>query len=140
MRKLFLSILAFGIITILFTGCSLKFTKDSPEDIAVRLVAKNVGFALGQELPDVAQAILECSDKMLSVENFTTLDFHAWTDEVLDMLDIHDYYKMNFRELIKLVDIQVELVTDTEESAVVFYRGVIEAFVEGVGVGVGLGG
>jgi hypothetical protein len=138
MKKLFLTILTFGIIVLLTTGCSPKYTKDSPEDITVRLMAKNGGFVLGQELPDVAQLILKYSTGMLDkidVEDLIAFDFHRWADNVIDILDMHNYYKMNFRELVRLVDIQVKLVPNTEESTAVFYSGIIEAFVEGIRIG-----
>ena len=120
------------VIIIGLAGCS--FTLNKPEKtIVLNMVAQTFGVLLAQELPGVAGEVLKYSEKVLKIGegNFTEDTFQEWSGEMIKRLDIHPLLKVNFSELIKLVNIEIELAENQQEIVKLAYE-VIQNFIKGI--------
>lgn len=123
------------IVLFLFSSCTLK----PPEKtIALNLVAKNSGFLLAQENLPLALEIHKYSNALLDTVRDTEIlpdpDFTKWVEWMIGRLDLDPFLQMNFQELIKLVDIEIEL-SDSDEELVELLYQVIRSFVIGIEAG-----
>ena len=117
-------------IIIGLAGCS--FTKPQ-KTIVLDLAALSAGVLLAEQVPGIAQELLEYSETMLAVqiENFSEDAFQEWSIGVIARLDIHPLLKVNFSELIKLVKIEIELAENQQEIVKLAYE-VIQNFIKGI--------
>lgn len=130
MRKLLLSVFCVVVALFLVVGCaSIKVQKG----VVLNLAAQSSGFMLAQEEPELAKDILKASQIVLDVGigNFTKPTFQAWTESVIEKLAIDPFLKMNFKEMIKLVEIEITLAEDQQEVVQLAYA-VIQNFIKGI--------
>ena len=127
--------LAVCVMAMVFSGC-ISFSKPG-KAIVLNMVAQSSGVLLAQELPSgVAEDILKYSEVILKKNSgdFTETTFHEWAGEVIEKLDVHPLLKVNFKELMKLVKIEVTLTGDQQEI-VKLSREVIQNFIIGIKAG-----
>lgn len=113
-------------------GCA--FTQ--PQKLVMDLAGQNTGFIVAQEMPDVAKDVLEYSDTVLAIgpEKFTEANFHDWAEIVMEKFKLHPFLVMNFKQMIKAVNIEIKLSeSQTETTQLVF--NVIQNFTIGLKVG-----
>lgn len=123
----------FCVVTLLAMGCALS---QPHKTIVLNLAAQNCGFLLAQEKPELAQDILHASNCTLDMESadFTKFTFQAWARMVIERLKPDPFLQMNFKELIKLVKIEIELSEDQQEIVALTFS-VIQNFIIGIEAG-----
>jgi len=111
-------------------GCT--FVKPQ-KTFVLDLAAQASGVLVAEQVPGIAQELLEYSETVLAVpiENFSQQAFDKWSAGVIARLDIHPLLKVNFSEVIKLVKIEVELADNQQEIVKLFYV-VIQNFIVGI--------
>lgn len=122
-------VMAFGLVwamvlVVFFCGCSRPL---------LNLGAQNSGFLLAQEKPDLAREMLGISQDVLDagIENFTEPAFEAWAEMMVEKLGLDPFLQMNFKEMLRLVDIEIELSESDRDTVELLYRAVAN-FVIGI--------
>lgn len=124
----------FCVIVALFLVCSCSFSVSKPQKtIALNLVVQESGLQLVRANPELAKVVLEYSKHVLEIgiENFTEPDFHKWAEVVMVKLKLETRLEMKFKEILKLVNIEIELSGSSKEIVKMVYN-VIENFVIGI--------
>ena len=111
------------ILTFLLMGCALSKS----------LITQNFGFLLAQQEPKLAQEILGLSRTVLDKASgdFTEVSFQIWATSVIERLEVHPLLKMNFEEMLKLVNVKIEL-ADNQQEIAQLARAMIQNFVKGI--------
>lgn len=126
MRKL-LSLCTIMVL-VLMVGCA---TLQKPDKIVIlNLAAQNCGFLLAQENPALAKDILKYSKGVLD-KDFTKPAFIDWSEWVAKAVKLDPFLEMNFKEMMKLVTIEIEL-TEDQRKIVMIYRQIVQYFVKGI--------
>ena len=115
---------------VLVVGCS--FTQPQ-KTVVLNLAAQNCGFLLAQENFPLALEIRNWSEYVLNIEhgNIEETTFHRWAEVVIEHLKLDPFLEMNFKEMLKLVDIEITLAENQKEITKLVY-GVIESFIAGI--------
>ena len=114
------------VLSLLF-GCALSKTQ---KGVVLNLAVQNAGYVLAQENTGWAKDVLKYSKAVLAKE----FSFTNWTDHVVGMIKLDPFLAMNFKEMMKLVNIQIELNQDQEEILKLTH-GVVENFIIGIKAG-----
>ena len=111
-------------------GCA--FVKPQ-KTFVLDLAAQSSGVLMAEQVPGIAQEVLEYSETALAVqiENFSQEAFQKWSAGVIARLDIHPLLKVNFSKLVKLVKIDIELADNQQEIVRLSYN-VIQNFTLGL--------
>ena len=111
------------IVLLLITGCAFK-----------NLIAQNSGFFLAQEEPKLAEEILIISQKVLDANIFTKSTFQDWAGLVMNKLALDPFLQMNFKEMLKSVNINIKLAENQQEIKELTYV-TIQNFMVGIKAG-----
>jgi len=129
-------ILSLCVIVALFLVCSCSFSFKQPATTTVlNLAVQEGGYQLAQKNSELAKTVLGYSERILEIglENFTVPDFQKWAKVVMKTLKIEPRLEMKFKEILKLVNVEIEL-SDNKEIVKIVYN-VIENFVIGIEAG-----
>lgn len=130
MKKLSLGLCAIVALFLIF-NCS--FTQPQ-KAVVLNLAAQNCGFLLAQEKPELVKGLLEYSKyaiKVLQPEGYNELVFRRWAGGIVDILKLDPFLKMNFQEMMKLVEIKILLAKNEQEISQVVHD-VMQNFIAGV--------
>lgn len=124
------------VIVAMLLICGCAFTQPQ-KTVILNLAAQNCGFLLAQEGPELVMGALEYSNYTLEVlqpEGYTRLVFYRWAEGVLDILKLDPFLKMNFKEMVKLVEIEILLTENQQEISQLVYD-VMQSFIAGIRAG-----
>lgn len=130
---LLLAILAVFIVASL-QGCT--FTEPQ-KGIVLNLAAQNCGFALAQKKPALIGEVLSYSKTALEIlqpAGYTELVFHTWAGRIIEILSLDPFLEMNFKEMVKLVQIEILLAENQQEISQLVYD-VTQSFIKGIRAG-----
>ncbi len=121
------------VIVALFLVCFCSFSQPQ-KTIVLNQLAWQGGFQLAQENPKLAKAILTYSEHILEIglENFTEPDFHKWAEVVLKKLKLEPRPEKIFKDILKLVNVEVIKLSGSSKEIVELVYNVIENFAIGI--------
>ena len=112
--------------------CSCSFAKPE-KTMVLNLAAQNSGFLLAKEKPSLARGIQGYSKNVLEIglEGFTKFAFDEWVVMVMHQLKVDPLLQMNFKEMVKLVNIEIALSENSKDTVDIIYN-VIQNFIVGI--------
>lgn len=115
-------------------GCSFI---EPQKGIVLNLAAQNCGFALAQKKPALIEEVLSYSKialEILQPAGYTELIFRTWAERVIEILKLDPFLEMNFKEMVKLVQVEILLTEDQQEISQLVYD-VTQSFIRGIKAG-----
>lgn len=81
--------------------------KEPSAELALGTLARNTGYGLAKKFPALASDIIDGIEKLLKLENRILVNqgFPAWSEYILDIVDVDPFIKMNLRTLLDSVAI-----------------------------------
>ena len=115
-------------------GCSFI---EPQKGIVLNLAAQNCGFVLAQKKPALIGDVLGYSKTALEIlqpAGYTELVFHTWASRIIEILKLDPFLEMNFKEMVKLVQVEILLTEDQQEISQLVYD-VTQSFIRGIKAG-----
>lgn len=134
MRKLLTTVFCVLMALLLIHGCS--FVK--PEKaLVLNLAAQNSGYLLAKEKPELIGEVLVFSKyatEVLRPQGYDEHVFYSWAEGMMEILKLDPFLQMNFKEMIKLVKVEILLAKNQQEIAQLTYQ-IMHHFVKGIQAG-----
>jgi len=124
MRK----VLFLALAVLFVVGCVSLSPK---QGVILNIMAKDAGYLIAKENPDVGKKILSFSAILPDMDK---VNFESWANLIIDQLVDDEFLAMSFKDLLSLVQIEIEGLDSLEEHSKV-YNDMIENFCFGLGVG-----
>ena len=72
--------------------------------------------------------------EILQPAGYTEFVFHTWASRIIEILKLDPFLEMNFKEMVKLVQIEILLAENQQEISQLVYN-VTQSFIRGIQAG-----